>query len=62
MFLKEYFFWKGYTEVINLRKATLNQLYQIIRFESCGIRLKRAAIKELERREQHVRCDRMGSY
>jgi len=57
MLLKEYFLKKNILEVIDLRKATLNQLYQIIRFESCGIRLKRAAIKELERREQNVRCD-----
>ncbi|HHT7202602.1 MULTISPECIES: hypothetical protein [Bacillus] len=45
-----------------MEKATLMQLYQIIRFEQCKSSFKRNAIKELERREHNARCDRMGSY
>ncbi|HDX9607368.1 TPA: hypothetical protein ROY11_004506 [Bacillus cereus] len=43
-----------------MEKATLMQLYQIIRFESCGSNTKVAAIKELERRLWHARCGSMG--
>lgn len=45
-----------------MKKATLMQLYQIIRFEQCKSSLKRNAIKELERRERNARCDRVGGY
>lgn len=42
-----------------MEKATLRQLYQIIRFESCEPKVKADAIREIERRERHVRCNSM---
>ncbi|WP_179953611.1 hypothetical protein [Bacillus sp. BB56-3] len=43
-----------------MQRATLRQLYQIIRFEMCNVAIKLAAVKELERREEHARCGSMG--
>ncbi|MEB9094218.1 hypothetical protein P4H86_26290 [Bacillus cereus] len=45
-----------------METATLSQLYQIIRFESCESKVKAEAIRELQRRECNARCNRMGDY